>query len=238
MRYVYNDIPRENQIDFQEEGSIIQSGIIDLSYYIYYYLIFILIFVCSIVISYILWNKRDKYIRYRTHSFLFEFFWTLSPALLLIFIAIPSLKFLYASDDIFNPIITLKAIGHQWYWSYEINDFINFPISFDSFTLLDNDSSNLSYRLLDVDASVFLPIHTPIRLLVTATDVIHSFFVPSLGIKIDAIPGRINHASLYILREGSFYGQCAELCGAGHHQMSILINGVTHPTFLSWILSI
>lgn len=235
MRYIYNDIPRDYQIDFQEEGSIIQGGIIDLSYYIFYYLIFILIFVCNIIISYIWWRKRDKYIRYRTHSFLFEFIWTLSPALLLIFIAIPSLKFLYASDDIFNPIITLKAIGHQWYWSYEINDFINLPISFDSFTIL--DSNDLHFRLLDVDAPVYLPINTPIRLLVTATDVIHSFFVPSLGVKIDGIPGRINHASLYILREGSFYGQCAELCGGGHPQMSILINGVTHKKFLSWILS-
>lgn len=234
---IYLDAPSAWQFSFQEESSPIQAGIIDFHNKSMYYLIIIFSLVTYILLARVFSNRSINWYRSFNHSTVIELIWTILPGLILILIAIPSLKLLYALDDISKPDVTLKAIGAQWYWSYEINDIENLPIKFDSYTKSDEDLVDGELRLLDVDNRVFLPIHTPIRLLVSAQDVIHSFFVPSLGVKMDAIPGRINHSSLFLLRPGTFYGQCTELCGQSHHNMSIVIEGTDTNSYLSWLTS-
>lgn len=232
---IYNDAPELWKVGFQEEATPIQAGIIDFHNQAMYYLVIILTVVTYMLIARIFSNKSINWYRAFNHSTIIELIWTILPGVILILIAIPSLKLLYALDDLPKPSVTLKATGAQWYWSYEINDIEGLDINFDSYTKNDEDLEVGELRLLDVDNRVFLPINTPIRLLITGQDVIHSFFVPSLGVKMDAIPGRINHSSIYLLREGVYYGQCTELCGQSHHKMSIVIQGVDTPTYLSWL---
>nr|AXI98794.1 cytochrome c oxidase subunit 2 [Pseudoniphargus sp. 6-Morocco A] len=157
-----------------------------------------------------------------------EIVWTMLPVFILLSIALPSLQALYLLDDPFSPNISIKAIGHQWYWSYEYSDFQN--IEFDSYMV-----PNSSNRLLDTDNSLVLPTHTQIRMIATASDVIHSWAVPSLGVKADAIPGRLNQLMFIINRPGLFFGQCSEICGANHSFMPIKIEAVPMSSFLNWI---
>nr|UPL65703.1 cytochrome c oxidase subunit II [Dalader distanti] len=164
-----------------------------------------------------------------------EFIWTTMPAVTLIFIALPSLHLLYLIDEVNKPMLTLKSIGHQWYWSYEYSDFNN--VEFDSYMKPTNELSNNEFRLLDVDNRVVLPMNTQIRVLVTAADVLHSWTVPALGIKIDAIPGRLNQGSFSISRPGLLYGQCSEICGANHSFMPIVIESVPTNKFIKWLNS-
>jgi len=176
-----------------------------------------------------------------THSSALEFIWTLIPAFILLFISVPSFALLYSLDELIEPSLTLKVIGHQWYWSYEYSDCLFFPttesVSFDSYMIATSDLTKGSFRLLEVDNRVVLPTNTHIRLLVTSADVIHSWAIPSFGIKIDATPGRLSQGSLLIKREGVFYGQCSEICGINHGFMPIVIKTVSVETFLIWILS-
>ena len=132
------------------------------------------------------------------------------------------------------PIISVKCLGHQWYWRNEYPDFIN--LNFDSY--INRDLLNIRFRLLDVDNNLVLPINIQIRLLVRSVDVIHSFTIPSLGFKVDAIPSRINQVNLYINRPGLFYGQCSELCGANHRFMPIVIEATNLDNFINWINNI
>nr|YP_006493384.1 cytochrome c oxidase subunit II [Stenopus hispidus]YP_010310806.1 cytochrome c oxidase subunit II [Stenopus scutellatus]AEO18302.1 cytochrome c oxidase subunit II [Stenopus hispidus]AGA56091.1 cytochrome c oxidase subunit II [Stenopus hispidus]UMY76341.1 cytochrome c oxidase subunit 2 [Stenopus scutellatus] len=162
-----------------------------------------------------------------------EIVWTVLPAFILIFIALPSLRLLYLLDEVNNPSLTLKTIGHQWYWSYEYSDFLQ--VEFDSYMIPSNEMTSSSFRLLDVDNRTVLPFNTQIRVLVSAADVIHSWTVPALGVKVDAIPGRLNQISFLINRPGLFYGQCSEICGANHSFMPIVIESVPIPHFLNWI---
>nr|QSF20079.1 cytochrome c oxidase subunit II [Xenapatidea procincta] len=164
-----------------------------------------------------------------------EIIWTISPMILLIFIALPSIHLLYLTDEMNNPLLTVKAIGHQWYWSYEYTDFKN--IEFDSYMTNKNNLKLNSFRLLDVDNNFILPMNTQMRLLTSSTDVIHSWAMPSLGKKIDAIPGRLNQISLLINRPGLFFGQCSEICGANHSFMPIVIESIPMKFFLKWINS-
>nr|UPL65288.1 cytochrome c oxidase subunit II [Appolonius crassus] len=159
-----------------------------------------------------------------------EFMWTALPAIILIFIALPSLHLLYLIDETNNPMMTIKAIGHQWYWSYEYSDFNN--IEFDSYMKTYEDNE---FRLLDVDNRTILPMNTQIRILVTAADVLHSWAMPSLGIKIDATPGRLNQGSIKINRPGVMFGQCSEICGANHSFMPIVVESVPLKTFINWM---
>nr|YP_009515492.1 cytochrome c oxidase subunit II [Parhyale hawaiensis]AAT69308.1 cytochrome c oxidase subunit 2 [Parhyale hawaiensis]AYB71603.1 cytochrome oxidase subunit 2 [Parhyale hawaiensis] len=163
-----------------------------------------------------------------------EIIWTACPVLILLSIALPSLKALYLLDDPFNPNITIKAMGHQWYWSYEYSDFPS--IEFDSYMLPSSDSFYLA-RLLETDNSVVLPTQTQIRVITSATDVIHSWTVPALGVKADAMPGRLNQLMFSINRAGIFYGQCSEICGANHSFMPIKIEAVPMKSFIKWISS-
>nr|UEP16621.1 cytochrome c oxidase subunit II [Megalotomus costalis] len=164
-----------------------------------------------------------------------EFFWTLMPAITLIFIALPSLHLLYLIDEVNNPMLTLKVIGHQWYWSYEYSDFNN--VEFDSYMKPTNELKNEEFRLLEVDNRVILPFNTQIRVLVTAADVLHSWALPTLGIKIDAIPGRLNQGCFNINRPGIIFGQCSEICGANHSFMPIMIESVPNNKFINWLNS-
>nr|CBL58276.1 cytochrome c oxidase subunit 2 [Paratanytarsus bituberculatus] len=174
-------------------------------------------------------NKLNN--RFLLHGQTIEVIWTILPAIVLLFIAFPSLRILYLLDEINNPTITLKTIGHQWYWSYEYSDFNN--IEFDSYMLSNYDLEN--FRLLDVDNRIILPINNQIRILVTATDVLHSWTIPSLGVKIDANPGRLNQTNFFINRPGLFFGQCSEICGANHSFMPIVIESVPSNFFIKWI---
>nr|ABY55945.1 cytochrome oxidase subunit II [Pterostichus tumescens] len=176
----------------------------------------------------------NKYInRYLLEGQTIEVIWTILPAITLVFIALPSLRLLYLLDEVSNPSITLKSIGHQWYWSYEYSDFKK--IEFDSYLIPMNELESNMFRLLDVDNRIVLPFNTQIRVLVTANDVIHSWTVPALGVKIDATPGRLNQTNFFMNRSGLFYGQCSEICGANHSFMPIVIESVPTNTFVSWI---
>nr|YP_010946806.1 cytochrome c oxidase subunit II [Pycnoscelus nigra]WGO57563.1 cytochrome c oxidase subunit II [Pycnoscelus nigra] len=173
--------------------------------------------------------------RFLLEGQLIEVAWTIAPAIILIFIAIPSLRLLYLMDEINSPVVTLKTIGHQWYWSYEYSDFLK--VEFDSYMIPQNDMTNSDFRLLDVDTRASLPMNSFIRIIITATDVLHSWTVPSLGIKADATPGRLNQTSFLINRPGVFYGQCSEICGANHSFMPIVIESISTNKFINWISS-
>nr|ABY55868.1 cytochrome oxidase subunit II [Pterostichus algidus]ABY55872.1 cytochrome oxidase subunit II [Pterostichus nr. californicus KWW-2]ABY55928.1 cytochrome oxidase subunit II [Pterostichus tuberculofemoratus] len=176
----------------------------------------------------------NKYInRYLLEGQTIEVIWTILPAITLVFIALPSLQLLYLLDEVSNPLMTLKSIGHQWYWSYEYSDFK--MLEFDSFLISSIEMENNNFRLLDVDNRIILPFNAQIRVLVTATDVIHSWTIPALGVKIDATPGRLNQTNFFMNRVGLFYGQCSEICGANHSFMPIVIESVPINTFVKWI---
>lgn len=153
---------------------------------------------------------------------------------ILIFIALPSLKILYLTDEIHFNNLTIKTIGHQWYWRYEYSDFNN--IEFDSFILPANQLIPNEFRLLDVDNRCILPFNLPIRLLTTSIDVIHAWTVPSLGIKIDSTPGRLNQTILFINRPGLFFGQCSEICGINHRFIPIVIESTNLYNFKNWLI--
>nr|AFV07466.1 cytochrome oxidase subunit II [Nycterophilia coxata]AFV07467.1 cytochrome oxidase subunit II [Nycterophilia coxata]AFV07468.1 cytochrome oxidase subunit II [Nycterophilia coxata]AFV07469.1 cytochrome oxidase subunit II [Nycterophilia coxata]AFV07483.1 cytochrome oxidase subunit II [Nycterophilia coxata] len=185
----------------------------------------------SYMMSTLFFNKLIN--RYLLHGQTIEIIWTILPAITLLFIAFPSLRLLYLLDEINEPMITLKSIGHQWYWKYEYSDFNN--IEFDSYMIPSNEMSLNSFRLLDVDNRVILPMNIQIRMLVSAADVIHSWTIPSLGVKIDATPGRLNQISFMINRPGLFFGQCSEICGANHSFMPIVIESIPLKYFIKWI---
>nr|YP_009178595.1 cytochrome c oxidase subunit II [Junonia lemonias]AKQ77789.1 cytochrome c oxidase subunit II [Junonia lemonias]ARR27692.1 cytochrome c oxidase subunit II [Junonia orithya here] len=194
----------------------------------------IILIMITILVGYLMLSLFfNSYInRFLLENQMIELIWTILPAITLIFIALPSLRLLYLLDELNNPLITLKSIGHQWYWSYEYSDFNN--VEFDSYMI--NSSENINnFRLLDVDNRVVLPMNNQIRILVTATDVIHSWTVPSLGVKVDANPGRLNQTSFFINRPGIFFGQCSEICGANHSFMPIVIESVSIKNFINWI---
>lgn len=197
----------------------------------------LIILLITILVGYIIrslfYNKL--YNRYLLERQNIEIIWTILPAFILIFIALPSLRLLYLLDDSNRPLISLKAIGHQWYWSYEYTDFNN--ISFDSYIIPSNELNLNSFRLLDVDNRIILPINSQIRILITATDVLHSWTIPSLGIKIDATPGRLNQSNFIINRPGLYFGQCSEICGANHRFIPIVIERILINSFIKWVSS-
>ena len=165
-----------------------------------------------------------------------ETIWTVIPAIILVFLALPSLRLLYLLDEVGDCSLTVKSIGHQWYWSYEYSDFLN--IEFDSYMVPTNELERGDFRLLEVDHRVVLPTQTDIRVLVTSADVIHSWTVPSLGIKADAVPGRLNQLRFYVKYPGVFYGQCSEICGANHSFMPIVVEAVPLKNFMEWVVHV
>nr|APT41454.1 cytochrome c oxidase subunit II [Micropygomyia cayennensis] len=189
----------------------------------------------TILISYLMYMLFFNFYtnRYLLSGQMIEIIWTIMPAIILLFIAFPSLRLLYLLDEVNNPSITLKTVGHQWYWSYEYSDFTN--LEFDSYMIPMNEMSPESFRLLDVDNRIILPLKSQIRIIISATDVLHSWTVPALGVKVDASPGRLNQTNFYIYRPGLFYGQCSEICGANHSFMPIVIESTLPSAFIQWI---
>uniref|UniRef100_A0AAT9FEX0 Cytochrome c oxidase subunit 2 n=1 Tax=Haemaphysalis megaspinosa TaxID=1155002 RepID=A0AAT9FEX0_9ACAR len=161
-----------------------------------------------------------------------EIIWTIIPAITLIFIAMPSLHLLYLTDELFNSQMSIKIIGHQWYWSYEYSDFNK---EFDSFMIPEQEMMSNSFRLLDTDNNLVIPFNTTIKFLITSADVIHSWTVPSLSIKMDAVPGRLNQAFSFAKRPGLFFGQCSEICGANHSFMPISLEIIKMKNFIKFI---
>nr|AOV83561.1 cytochrome c oxidase subunit II [Neophocaena asiaeorientalis asiaeorientalis] len=164
-----------------------------------------------------------------------ETIWTILPAIILITIALPSLRILYMMDEINNPSLTVKTMGHQWYWSYEYTDYED--LNFDSYMIPPPDLKPGELRLLEVDNRMVLPMQMTIRMLVSSEDVLHSWAVPSLGLKTDAIPGRLNQTTLMSTRPGLFYGQCSEICGSNHSFMPIVLELVPLENFEKWSAS-
>nr|BAO50829.1 cytochrome c oxidase subunit II [Lymantria dispar japonica]BBJ21160.1 cytochrome c oxidase subunit II [Lymantria dispar japonica] len=195
----------------------------------------IILIMITILVGYLMISLLfNKYInRFLLEGQMIEVIWTILPAITLIFIALPSLRLLYLLDELNNPLITLKSIGHQWYWSYEYSDFKN--IEFDSYMMKSDNMKLDNFRLLDVDNRIVLPMNNQIRIMVTATDVIHSWTIPALGVKIDANPGRLNQTNFFISRPGIFFGQCSEICGTNHSFMPIMIESIPIKNFINWI---
>jgi len=234
------------QFGFQDPASTVVEGMQHFHNFLMLYLVFIGIFVIW-MLYYVLATFQESSnhltVEKFTHSSLLEIVWTILPAVVLVCIGIPSFSLLYSLDEWFNPEINLKIVGHQWYWSYEYSDALKDDskeqtIGFDSYLLAEGDLVPGSFRLLEVDHKVILPVNTHIRLLVTAADVLHSWAVPSFGIKVDACPGRLSQASLFIKREGVFYGQCSEICGVNHGFMPIAVKVVNRLKYLEWILGL
>nr|YP_009649171.1 cytochrome c oxidase subunit II [Ovalipes punctatus]QDA22796.1 cytochrome c oxidase subunit II [Ovalipes punctatus] len=221
-----------SRLGFQDSASPLMEQLIFFHDHIMLILILIITFVGYMMAS-LLTNSFIN--RYMLEHQTIELIWTAIPAIILVFIALPSLRLLYLLDEVNTPSMTLKTIGHQWYWSYEYSDFLN--VEFDSYMVPTNELEESGFRLLDVDNRTVLPMNTQIRIIISAADVIHSWTVPSLGVKADAIPGRLNQTSFLITRPGLFYGQCSEICGANHSFMPIVIESISTNFFLNWISS-
>nr|YP_010235797.1 cytochrome c oxidase subunit II [Bambusicaliscelis fanjingensis]QTD82415.1 cytochrome c oxidase subunit 2 [Bambusicaliscelis fanjingensis] len=161
-----------------------------------------------------------------------ETLWTILPTITLIFIALPSIKILYIMEEIINPSITIKAIGHQWYWTYEYSDKKKMEIE----SYMINKTNNKSnFRLLDVSNRMIMPYLTQTRMIISSTDVIHSWSIQPIGIKMDAIPGRLNQSSIMMKKPGMFFGQCSEICGMNHSFMPISLESINLKEFMKWI---
>lgn len=243
------------EINFQDPATPTAEHIIQIHNYVFFFLTVVLIFVVynmyRILVSFwwiipdnTAYSKKDlsvlknlSKIRF-THNTAIEVIWTIIPTLILIAIAIPSFGLLYAMDDVIDPDMTLKVVGHQWYWSYEYSDLdhvfdFKSTIGFDSYMVPEDELIIGTPRLLEVDNAVILPIGAYIRVNVTSADVLHCWAVPSLGVKIDAVPHRINTGLIYLQRTGIFYGQCSEICGVNHGFMPIVVQSLTIDDFMS-----
>lgn len=173
------------------------------------------------------------------HHTMLEIVWTTIPAIILAVIAVPSFALLYSMEEFVEPSLSVKVTGHQWYWCYEysnckepgLGEFIDGK-KYESYMIGTSDLKEGQLRLLEVDQRLLLPVQTHIQIYVTAADVLHCWTVPSLGVKLDACPGRLNQVSTYIKREGVFYGQCSEICGISHGFMPIVVEGVSMKEFI------
>lgn len=233
---IFSDISEPWQLGFQDPATPVMEGIINFHHDLMFYLILIVIFTSWIVFRCVYFFNEDtnpkpeKFV----HGTTIEVIWTITPALILLMIAMPSFALLYSMDEVIDPDMTLHVIGHQWYWSYTYPDTAE-GLSFDSYMLEASDLEMGQLRLLEVDNRVVVPTKTHIRLLVTAADVLHCWAIPSLGVKIDACPGRLNQTSMFIKREGVFYGQCSEICGINHGFMPIVIESVSLENYITWL---
>lgn len=223
------------QMGFQEAASPVMEQITSLHNFlmivitiISFFVLFLLLYICTRFSA-----KNNPKPSTVTHNTKLEVIWTAIPAIILIVIAIPSLKLLYYMDRTEDADMTLKVIGYQWYWGYEYPD--NDNVSFESYMIPDEDLKPGQLRLLEVDNRIVLPVDTTVRILVTAADVIHAWAVPALGIKTDAVPGKLNETWVKITKPGVYRGQCSELCGTLHGFMPIVIEAVSKEDFKRWI---
>jgi len=255
----FQDATHEWQFGFQDPATSLMEGIIDLHHDIMFFLIWIVILVSFFIFEFVcgtfntnqlkavfngknIQSKSNKFLINSKifptkiqHNTILEIIWTLIPCLVLLLIAVPSFSLLYAIEDLNIIESTIKIIGNQWYWTYEL-PCENFEKKFDSVMIPEEDLVQGHLRLLEVDSRLVLPIEKQLRLFITASDVLHSWAVPSLGIKLDACPGRLNQIALWIKRTGIYYGQCSEICGINHGFMPIVVEGVTEENFLEWLI--
>lgn len=234
--FLYSDSSQSYAIGFQDPASNYMIAMIDLHDQIMFYLIIIFTLVSWTLISAFKMRSSD-HLRYLSHGNFIEVLWTITPAIILWMIGLPSLKLLYMMDEILDPEITVKAIAAQWYWQYSYGDYnaTNEGITIDSFMIAEDDLEEGDFRRLTVDNMLVLPINTSIRVIVSSFDVIHAFAVPSLGVKVDATPGRLNSVGFVINRPTTLYGQCSELCGVLHSAMPIAIKAVSLPSYLQFL---
>jgi cytochrome c oxidase subunit 2 len=195
----------------------------------------IVIFV-FLLLAYACWRfaeARNPVPSRRSHNTILEIAWTAVPVLILVVIAIPSFKLLYYMDVVPETELTIKATGHQWYWSYAYPDNGNF--TFDAYMIADADLQPGQLRLLETDNRVVVPVGANVRIQTTADDVLHSWAVPQFGIKIDAVPGHLNEMWINVERPGTYYGQCSELCGVNHGFMPIVVEAMPKDRFEAWV---
>jgi len=230
------ELPENWQLGFQKPASPIKEDLVWLHNDVLMpiitsitVLVFILLVYCCVRYN----HRRNAKASNTSHNTLIEIVWTAIPVIILLVIALPSFKILYAMDKAPNPEMTLKVTGYQWYWGYEYPD--HDGLTFESYMINDEDLKEGDVRLLSTDNEVVLPVDTEIRILITAADVLHSWAMPAFGIKKDAIPGRLNETWVKINRPGVYYGQCSEICGTGHGFMPIMVRAVSKPEFEAWI---
>ncbi|MGE4279837.1 MAG: cytochrome c oxidase subunit II [Magnetospirillum sp.] len=227
------DQPVPWALNFQPAASPTMERITELSTLLNIVIITIMVLV-TVMLGWVIWRynaRRNPVPQQFSHNTVLEIAWTAIPALILLAIALPSFRLLYFMDRTQNAEMTLKVTGHQWYWSYEYPDH---NLSFDAFMVADDDLQPGQLRLLTTDREVVLLVGVPIRVLLAADDVIHSWAVPALGVKTDSVPGRLNETWVRIDKPGTYYGQCSELCGVNHGFMPIMIRAVAKDQFLAW----
>nr|ADO24540.1 cytochrome oxidase subunit II [Gymnothorax fimbriatus] len=217
------------QLGLQEAASRVMEELIHFHDHALMIVLLISTLVLYIIVAMVTTTLTDTYI---LDSQEIEIVWTVLPAVILILIALPSLRILYLMDEINDPHLTIKAIGHQWYWSYEYTDYED--LGFDSYMIPTQDLAPGQFRLLETDHRMVVPMESPVRVLVTAEDVLHSWAVPALGVKMDAVPGRLNQTAFIAARPGVYYGQCSEICGANHSFMPIVVEAVPLHHFETW----
>ena len=229
--------PTNWQLGFQDAHTPTMERIVSLNNVLFWLCVVISLFVMGLmVIIFIRFNrKRNPTPQKFSHNSLIEVLWTVVPVIVLVAIAIPSFRLLYFMDKTSDAEMTIKAIGHQWYWTYEYPD-LGEDISFDAVMLQEDELEAGQLRLLETDVSVVVPIDTNIRLLVTADDVIHAWAIPSFGVKVDAVPGRVNETWFRVDAEGVYYGQCSELCGRDHAFMPIRVEAVSKEAYAEWVV--
>nr|WNH20194.1 cytochrome c oxidase subunit II [Brachysomophis henshawi] len=218
-----------SQLGFQDAASPVMEEMIHFHDHALMIVFLISTLVLYIIVAMVTTNLINLYI---LDAQGIEIVWTVLPAIILILIALPSLRILYLMDEINDPHLTVKAIGHQWYWSYEYTDYED--LGFDSYMIPTQDLTPGQFRLLETDHRMVVPMESPVRVLVTAEDVLHSWAVPAMGVKMDAVPGRLNQTAFVATRPGVYYGQCSEICGANHSFMPIVVEAVPLQHFENW----
>nr|BCL84893.1 cytochrome c oxidase subunit 2 [Nodularia douglasiae biwae] len=220
------------QLGFQDSYSGLSSELI----FFHDHAMFVLVLVSSFVgYMMVCLLKSGLSSRFIMEAQALEAAWTMVPGLLLLILAIPSVRLLYLLDEVGGPMVSMKAIGHQWYWEYEYGDG-NDVVSFDSYMVGGLEVSEGGYRLLEVDNRCVLPYGVDSRVLVSSADVIHAWALPSLGVKADAIPGRINQLGVHLMSSGVMFGQCSEICGVNHSFMPISVESVSPEVFYHWLM--
>ena len=229
-------LPKDWQLGFSEPATELMSDVIAFHSYILMPIITgisILVLALLLYIAYRYNSNRNQIASTTTHNTVIEVLWTVIPVILLIIIAIPSFRILYTAETIPKADLTIKAIGNQWYWSYEYPDYDDF--SFDANMLQDEELSDPSLRLLETDTQIVVPVNKVVKLLITSNDVLHAWTIPAFAVKKDAVPGRLNETWFKAEKTGTYYGQCSELCGPKHAFMPINVKVVSQDEFDNWL---
>nr|YP_009027746.1 cytochrome c oxidase subunit II [Bemisia afer]AHC02239.1 cytochrome oxidase subunit II [Bemisia afer] len=213
-------------LSFQDSASFIME---QMTFFYDFSFLIILMILVFVVYTMVCLSFESFINRYVLDNQMLESVWTVLPLIILVFLAFPSIRILYLMDEMKNPLLSCKVLGHQWFWSYEYSDFTNFE--FDSYMIFN------CMRLLETDSCFVVPMGLKIRLLVSSVDVLHSWTVPAFGVKVDSIPGRLNQLNFTTNRLGVYFGQCSEICGVNHSFMPIMVEVVMAAAFESWLVN-